>query len=511
MTTSTSALSGSPIILANKLYVPKRLVGREDLERWGYDWVDIVVEEEEDEFGNVKLDRSGKPVTVSTHVEKRLRSYEQVYTHSRRYIAFPRGNLQKISPYLKDASKVIDLRNIPPLGFHLKLKKRTVLHKKYPPQKTCISDWLRHGYGIIQGDTGSGKTVIGIGLVIKTGLKTIILSKRQDAFKQWRSEFETHTNILKLEESLDRTLVGEYKTTKKNSVYPITLATVQSFMKGKGRQRIVELQDEFGLMILDEAHELCTEEFKQPIQFFNVGMWAGLTATPERNDGNHLLLYDLIGPVITRNKVKQMKPTVTFIDTGEEAPSWLYGAKKFPRHYKWSKALAQLSTSKRRRDLILEYVEEDAADGRQICCFAERRAIVRSLYDELIKHDYKVAYVDGTTKKREEIYEGFREGKIQILCAGKVLDALVNLPKMDSMHVCSPVNNHTRIMQIYGRARREVAGKRTPLIRYYVDGGGQFQGAYNNNKRICKLEGWDVESIDGSEKILGKWQPLFNK
>ncbi len=125
---------------------------------------------------------------------------------------------------------------------------------------------------------------------------------------------------------------------------------------------------------------------------------------------------------------------------------------------------------------------------------------------------YDVEYVDGSTPKkaRQAIYERVKRGKIQILSAGKVLNQLVDLPRIDCLHFVTPASSKTVTAQSYGRARRWMEGKRNPLIRDYVDNGGQFDGAFRNRMALCRANGWDVKRIEqGTAQMLGMniWKP----
>ncbi len=496
------------IVLTNKLYIPSKLVERSDWDRFSYEWVEDVTEEEADDHGNLVFDMYGKAKLVHLPTERKITTYSRVHPgFSKSFIAFPRGNLSKIKPWLKPG-KYIDLRSMPPFGFDLRIKKATKRNEKWPPQAKCIRQWLKKGYGTIQGATGSGKTVIGIGLAIRLGLKVLLLSGRRDAYTQWEKELRLHTNIDELEEAYKTKIVGEYNTKKPTVTYPFTIATVQSFIKNRGRKKIAALQDEFGLLMLDEAHELCTPEFSQPITLFNSAAIAALTATPERRDNRHYLLYDIAGPVVATNSTKQVNPVCYFHETGECAPAWLYAKKAYPPHFKWIQSLSHLAKCSNRYNLIEEWIYTDLADNRRIACYSERRPIVQELHKRFEAAGYSVGYVDGEVKNRDEIYSAFREGDIEILFAGKVMNALVNLPEMDSLHVLTPVNNRTSIMQIYGRARRYLKGKRTPIVRYYKDYGGQLSGAAKNNEKVCKAEGWKIVQVPIEQSAsLTEWRP----
>jgi superfamily II DNA or RNA helicase len=320
---------------------------------------------------------------------------------------------------------------------------------------------------------------------------------------QWEDEFRRHTNITRLEEQTGQKLLG--RVTKKKDPPPISFATVQSFLSPGGWQRLIDLQDYFGLIIADEAHELGSPEFARVLSGWNPLCWLGLTATPERKDQRHHVVYSTVGPVVSTGTAHQMPPTVTFVETEFTAPSWLY-SKPFPGHYRWNKILEFISKDESRQKLILHFVEQDIDDGRLVVVYAERRALIRDLEKRLRQDGYRVAYADGDTRNRQRIYDDMRQRKYQVLCAGKVMDALVNIPELDCLHLCTPVNQAKQVKQIYGRTRRFLDNKCNPLIRDYADSGGQLSGAYRNRQRVCEEEGWKVQVIkDRTIGVFAKW------
>jgi superfamily II DNA or RNA helicase len=487
-----------PVVLGSRLYVPKELIERDFLERWYYHWEDWVSEDEVDEFGDLVLDRKGEPKRKKVMYERSLRGYWTVPTVNGSYYAFPRGNRGKIIPFIRPGH-FIDMRASHPFTFQLRVDPRTKKDPRWPPQRKCVYKWLKKGYGVVEGGTGSGKTVIGIGAISMLGQCTLLLTKRLDAYEQWDEELREHTNVDEVESQLGSKVIGPYSSkSRRKRPYPITIGTVQSFLKERGRRRLLNLQDKFGLLVLDEVHELCTPKFLKAITSFDAHSILCLTATPQRNDFRHLLMHDAVGPIVATNEAKKMDPEVTFIYTGIKAPGWVY-SRPYADHYRWIQCLNLISGHEKRTDIIRFFVEKDAEEGRVICCYSERRAIIQELYRLLKAEHYKVAYVDGTTKNRKEVYNSVKKGQVQILCAGKVMDALVNIPQIDCLHVCTPINNQTTLEQIYGRSSRYLKEKLDPWVRHYIDDGGQLSGAGANAVRICELNGWVVNKIRKDE------------
>lgn len=384
----------------------------------------------------------------------------------------------------------------------------TTSDHRWPDQERCVDEWLKKGSGVILGDTGSGKTVMGVGAICKLGLTTLIMSKQTDGIEQWTDEIRKHTNI----DQVARGAIGPYSSKK---WYPITIATVQSFLYEEGRRWLYEHRNSFGLVLLDEVHDFGAPEYSKIPQAMNPAAFLGLTATIERKDKRHHLIFDMVGPITARGTAKQMPPTVYFIDTGVSAPGWIY-KKPFPAHYQWNQVLKHLGESEERYEIIRKYLHEDLDNGRRIACIAQRTVFVKTLYKMMRNDGYDVAYVDGSTPvpARKRIYADVKEGKIQALFAGKVLNQLVNLPTIDCLHFVTPASSDTVTQQTYGRARRWLEGKKNPIIRDYVDKGGQLDGAYKNRARLCKANGWNVKRIDvASALLLGAsiWKPHVRK
>ena len=495
------------ITLSNKLIVPERYVSEQELRNWHYEWEETIIEPEVDEDDNVVLDDFGQPVTTKRVEQRTLRTYKERFLSGGECVyMFPRGNAEKIQHFLKNPHR--DLRPLTPLGFPLQMSQRTTSDHRWPDQERCVNEWLKRGGGIILGDTGSGKTVMGVGAICRLGLTTLIMSGQTDGIDQWIGEIRRHTNI----NTVAPTAVGAYSPKRWQ---PITVATVQSFLYDKGKEWLYNHRSSFGLVLLDEVHDFGSPEFSKVAQALNPVCLLGLTATIERKDQRHHLIYDTVGPIVARGTAKQMPPTVYFIATGVKAPGWIY-QKAFPNHYQWNMVLKHLGESEERYEIIRKYLHEDLDAGRRIACIAQRTVFVKILYQMMQRDGYKVAYVDGSTPNavRKRIYEDVNNGKVQALFAGKVLNQLVNLPAIDCLHFVTPSSSDKVTKQTYGRARRWLEGKRNPVIRDYVDSGGQLDGAYKNRARLCKANGWDVKRIDvANTQMLGTsiWKPHVRK
>lgn len=487
-------------ILAARLFIPDTPDVR--LDQFTHRWTEFLTRDVLDQQGNVVLRDDGQNKYETYEQAQVIETFRTVATGFGDYLSLPRGDFSKVLQYL--GGRFIDLRPVVPLGLDLEVAEHVLQDPRWPDQARMIQEWCRHGQGIVKAETGAGKTLVGIGAVATMGLKTLILSKRRDAMPQWEAEFRRHTNVDALEMQTGKTLLG--KLTPKHQ-YPISFSTIQAFLSPGGWRRLIKLQNSFGLIIADEAHELGSPEFSRAMSNWNPLCWLGLTATPERKDQRHHIVYSIVGPVVSTGTADQMRPTVTFIETGFTAPGWIY-AKPYPNHFRWNKLLEFLSKDQDRQKIILDQVEQDVDDGRLVVVYAERRILIQKIAKALRQDGYKVAYADGSTKNRQDIYDAMRKRKYQVLCAGKILDALVNIPELDCLHLTTPVNQARQVKQIYGRTRRALEGKAIPVIRDYQDDGGQLSGAYRNRLRVCQEEGWAIEhKIHKAPGAFDHWVP----
>jgi len=487
----------SNITLSNRLLIPEHLIREKDLLDWYYEWKENVYELEEDELGAVVTNEQGDTNRQKKVITHALRTYHEVFRpNGNNFISLPRGNHEKIQKYLKRGYR--DLRPIAPLGYPLTILDSTMEDARWKDQKRCIDEYIQRGYGIVEGDTGSGKTIVGIGTLCAMGMNTLIMSKQIDGIEQWAEEIRLHTNINDLEEKHKIEIMGSFNA--KKPPYPITISTVQAFLHPKGRRWLRMHRSYFGLLLLDEVHDFGAPQYAKVVQSFNPFALIGLTATTERKDQRHHLLFDMVGPVVAKGKAHQMPPTVHFIFTGTECPVWQY-TKNYPPHYQFKVILNHLVEDEDRYEVIKDYLHRDADDKRFIACIAPKRVeIAKTLYRMLGQEGYSVRYVDGKVKKsvRKMIYREVREGKVQILFAGAVLNQLVNLPLIDCLHYVTPASSKKETTQAYGRARRWLQGKRNPIIRDFVDeGGGQLEGGYNNRLELCRANGWKVVIVNG--------------
>lgn len=483
------------IILGNKLFVPTQMVSDEVLRRFRVEWKEDIAEEVVDEEGYIVYD-GNRPKLNRYTVPHVYQTYSQLHGADQSYIALPRGDRELIAEFLPQA---VDIRSTAALGYPLNVAPHVVADPRWVDQSRCIAAWMKHGSGLLLGTTGSGKTLMGIGVACRLGLRTLVLSGRVAAEGVWAGDFRKHTDIEEWEQRLGRPLIGQYRPGK--PTYDISIATIQTFNFEAGYQKLAARdQSAFGFVIVDEVNEVVTERYGRLMGLWNPLSWLGLTATLPRDDRRHHLALHHIGPVRAEGTADQMRPEVTFIHTGYMLPKYIRRPEKNytanPHLWRWTKSFEHITKDPKRLKLVVDNIVADLSDGRITFVFSERNQYCRDIHEQLRIRGYRAEYIIASTPKwlREEFYEKMRNGQLQCIVAGKTMDAMVSINAIDCLHVTTPISKPKDMYQIYGRTRRPEDGKLIPIVRHYLDEGGAVGGAGDKIVGYCQNEGWHVET-----------------
>ena len=124
-------------------------------------------------------------------------------------------------------------------------------------QKTAVSSILGDmgpgtGFGTIVMPCGSGKTLVGLGIMASLQTRTLILCPNVVAVHQWITELKSKTDI-------DESLIGEYSGEKKE-IRPITVCTYQVLTYRTSKTDSFDhmskiSRQSWGLVLYDEAKD----------------------------------------------------------------------------------------------------------------------------------------------------------------------------------------------------------------------------------------------------------------
>ncbi|MHC1627949.1 MAG: DEAD/DEAH box helicase, partial [Candidatus Nezhaarchaeales archaeon] len=357
-------------------------------------------------------------------------------------------------------------------------------------QEEAVDAWLRAGKrGIIVLPTGTGKTLIAIKIIALLNEPTLVVVPTIELLEQWRLELSRALN----------TRIGVFGGGDRELAF-ITVSTYNSaYINAE------ELGNKFKLLVFDEVHHLPSESFRQIALLSAAPHRLGLTATFEREDGKHVDLLDLVGDVVYRKAVYEMKSKhladfdlirvyVELTDDEKKQFSRLFSLyKDFLEKKGWKLKSLQdfkrlimisgLSKEARRallawrdarllalnsvskldvlRDLLRKHQED------RIIIFTELNKTVRKISRELLIPEitYKTK-----PKERAVVMELFRKGVYRAVVTSRVLEEGIDVPDANIAIVLSGTGSRRSFIQRLGRILRPAPGKRAILYEVVAKG-----------------------------------------
>lgn len=319
-----------------------------------------------------------------------------------------------------------------------------------PYQQQAVEAFHHGGSGVVVLPCGAGKTLVGAGAMAQASATTLILVTNTVSARQWRDELVRRTSLTADE-------IGEYSGARKQ-IRPVTIATYQVVTtKRNGVHPHLELFDarDWGLIIYDEVHLLPAPVFRRTADL-QARRRLGLTATLVREDGQEGEVFSLIGP-------KRFDAPWRDI----EAQGWIAPADcvevrvTLPDDDRLAYAMADpearyrlAASAARKTEVTLDIVNRHAGEPTLVI-----GQYVDQLTDLAERLDAPVITGSTSTKQREELYEQFRSGEIDLLVVSKVANFSVDLPTAEvAIQVSGAFGSRQEEAQRLGRLLRPKDG-----------------------------------------------------
>jgi len=172
---------------------------------------------------------------------------------------------------------------------------------------------LKDGGCLIKGDTGSGKTVVGLNMAYRLQPKTtLVLVDQLDIAKQWAVRARQFLPDVSLEFLMPQAEAKEIMSAVGEASEPtqgvIIIATAQSLYRSTKYTPENPIKCE--LLICDEVHVFGAPTFMHAIFKVDFGRSIGLTATDDRKDGLDWVFRQCLGWPVMEFEGEVMSPLV---------------------------------------------------------------------------------------------------------------------------------------------------------------------------------------------------------
>lgn len=360
----------------------------------------------------------------------------------------------------------------------------------FPHQTEALDAWSASGMrGVVVLPTGTGKTHMANLAIHAAQRPTLVVTPTIDLMNQW---FDELTLCFDVEVGL---LGGGYYEIK-----PLTVTTYDSAYMNMDR-----IGNKFGLLVFDECHHLPGPTYGLASTCAIAPFRLGLTATPERADNAHEQLDRLIGPIIYRKEITQLRGQfladyrveTQYVNLSEEEQYRYESCREvyrtftrdhgidFRRPDAWGQFLRLAFRSPEGRIAYQAYREQrelalaapaklqllgrllDHHHGDRIIIFTHDNAtvyqIARRFLVPVITHQTK-------TKERREVLLRFNDGRFPIVATSRVLNEGVNVPEANVAIILSGTGSVREHVQRLGRILRKRGDKEAVLYEVITRG-----------------------------------------
>lgn len=340
--------------------------------------------------------------------------------------------------------------------------------------------------------TGVGKTVTATTDAKEVGGRTLFL-----------------VNALKLADQAEETFKkiwpeatrSKYTGEVKNSNGQVVFATVQTMSK-----HLIDFNtDSFDYIIVDECHHAAAKTYQKIFSYFNPKFILGLSATPERSDGEDML-------ALFQNVAHKMD-LETAVKRGILAPI----------------RCIRIKTDIDLSDVRINGIKYNSQDLESKLFIPERNKLIADTYVNYVKdkkavifcasvnHSTEIAKllremgvnaesVSGRDKKqvRDKILNDYENGDTNVLCACDLLNEGWDSPRTEVLFMARPTMSKTIYMQQLGRGTRKCTGKTDLLVFDFVDNANMFNMPYSIHRLLNIEEYHPLEYVlapDGKKTI----------
>jgi DNA excision repair protein ERCC-3 len=278
------------------------------------------------------------------------------------------------------------------------------------------------GSGVVVLPCGSGKTLIGMAIMMSLQCETLILTSNTTSVRQWMDELKRRT-------TLDYSEIGEYSGQKKE-VMPVTVATYQILTHRRNKDSDfvhMKLFNErrWGLIIYDEVHLLPAPVFRATAEI-QATRRLGLTATLVREDGCEQDVFSLVGPKRYDMPWRHLesKGWIALVDCVEiRVPMSIELSEQY--HCAEGKHKFRIAAE---NPCKLPVIQRILQRHGQLGIL-----IIGQYLDqlELISSTIRAPLITGKMSQQERIslYDSFKRGEVRILVVSKVANFAVDLPE----------------------------------------------------------------------------------
>jgi superfamily II DNA or RNA helicase len=420
--------------------------------------------------------------------KRKLEVIKKCYkTHGTKEALFPTGFIPKIKLYLESVGYKFELINLNPI--EIGIKDQYVLKEKVgegkikfrPDQIKLMDEAFKNKRGLIKSPTGSGKSILMMGITSKFMKEEniLILCHNASIVKQLHNDFTKYfSRVTMFGGDIDPQL--KFEPLK----HRIVLSTIQSFSKIHPNNYC----DYFSCVMVDEAHRvssftgLYADVLQNILAPYRFGFTATLPTTPEAQ-----FAYEgFIGPMIAELSINEAaelnilaKPKLKIIKAG--FPASLRDIRDY--HSVYEEGIVQNET---RNQQIVAIIQECVNRDETVLIFVNKIAQGENIAEICFQQGVSITFVQGSSdiETRERVRNELNLGSIRAVISTTVWKEGINIPNLHNIINAAGGKSEIATLQAIGRGLRKTSGKYMVRIYDFFDPGHPYLIAHFG-ERLC--------------------------
>jgi superfamily II DNA or RNA helicase len=270
----------------------------------------------------------------------------------------------------------------------------------------------------------------------------------------------------------------------------------------------------FDYLVVDEAHHAPADTYQKILRHFRPKFILGLTATPERPDGQ---------PVLSFFQDSTHRMTLEeAVQKGELVPIRCVRVKtnvdlsnvRFNQVQYNARDIETTVVIPARDELIVQTYLDHVA-GRRAVAFCVNVRHGEAMAERFRAHDVPAASVSGRDSegKRRKLLDQFESGTLDVLCACDILNEGWDCPAVEALFMARPTLSKIIYLQQLGRGTRKspATGKACLYVFDFVDNPGRYNAPLSIHRVTGKKEYRPGAIVLGTEEQMAEEKSQYGR